>query len=131
MDSSHFIYIIMWVYYLNFESRESSFFAFFIPLVSPNGRTNADSQLSHVLASFFILSIFKTKEPFVVSVPAVISLILGGEAVITRSCADAFHNFNSLRLLCTKIWDSGENLNIIILETRKNILIKTEINLHF
>ena len=114
IDDIHLMYIhhnnMRVCYYLDFESRESSFITFFIPLISPNGRTNTDSQLSHVLASFFILSIFKTKEPFVVSVPAVICLILGRETIITRSCTNTFHNFDSLRLLRTKIWDSGENL---------------------
>jgi hypothetical protein len=60
-----------------------------VPLDSPIGGADTDGVLSEYLALVFISSsLLHTKDPFVVTIPAVKRLVRGREPLITRSNAN-------------------------------------------
>lgn len=85
--------------FLSLKSSEGLLLSLFIPLLGPNGRTNANSQLPHILASLLISGILDTEKPFVISIPTVVGLILGWESRITNGSLDVSNNLHGLLLL--------------------------------
>ena len=78
---------------LHLEAGEGALLSLLVPLLGPNGRADGDGHLSHVLASLLVaLGGLETEEPLVVTVPAVIGLVLGGESSIAGRRADVLDN---------------------------------------
>ena len=74
---------------LNLESGEGALLSLLVPLLGPNARADGDGHLSHVLASVLVaLGRLEAEEPLVVSVPAVVGLVLGGESRVSGRRAD-------------------------------------------
>ena len=64
------------------DTSKGALFPLLVPLIRPNGRTHLQSLEPEGLAIRLIPSLLKTNKPLVVPVPAVIGLVLGGEAGI-------------------------------------------------
>lgn len=78
---------------LHLEAGEGALLSLLVPLLGPNGRADGDGHLSHVLASLLVaLGGLEAEEPFVVAIPAVIGLVLGGESSIAGRRADVLDN---------------------------------------
>jgi len=97
---------------VSLDARESLFFPFLVPLLRPDGRADVQCQLPHILATFLVtLGLLKANEPFVVTVPAVVGLVLGWESGITGSGTDSFYNIKCCLLFFGEFGNfGGENL---------------------
>ena len=74
---------------LNLESSETSLLPAFIPVFSPIVGADTQGVLPVGLTLLVVISgLLKAYKPFIVAVPAVQSLVLRGEALVTRSGAD-------------------------------------------
>ena len=90
-----------------FDSLESTFITVFIPFIGPLAGADTDSALPEVGALVFVTCLLQAKEPFIITIPAVSSLVLGGESLITGSGAGIPHLMDEVLLL------RGEIRNII------------------
>ena len=101
----------MWSAASLFDSLESTFVTVFIPFIGPLARADANSRLPEVGALVFITGLLQAKEPFVVTIPAVQSLVLGGEALITRGGTNILDLVQEIFFLLRKLGNLvAENL---------------------
>jgi len=78
---------------INLEAGEGVLLSLLVPLLGPKGRADGDGHLPHVLASLLVaLGRLEAEEPLVVSVPAVVGLVLGGESRIAGRRPDVLDN---------------------------------------
>ena len=105
----------MWSAASLFDSLESTFVTVFIPFIGPLARADANSRLPEVGALVFITGLLQAKEPFVVTIPAVSGLVLGGESLITGSGTGVPHLMDEVLLLRGKIRNIiREDLKIVV-----------------
>jgi hypothetical protein len=82
------------------DSLEAALITSLVPLDGPIGGADTDGVLPESLALLFISSsLLHTKDPFVVTIPAVKRLVRGREPLITRSCANVLHLVQKILLL--------------------------------
>jgi hypothetical protein len=84
---------------LEFDSLEAAVLTRLVPIGGPLGGADTGSVLPESLAFLFISSLLHTKDPFVVTIPAVKSLVRGREPLVTRSCANVFDLVQKVLLL--------------------------------
>lgn len=70
---------------IDLNPRESTTLSLLIPLIRPNRRTDLQRHVPHILAPLLIIGRFQANQPLIVPIPAVIGLVLGGEASIAGS----------------------------------------------
>jgi hypothetical protein len=91
---------------LNLESSERSILSGFIPVCSPIAGADTNRILTVDLALILVLvGLLQTKQPFIVTVPAVKCLIARGESVVTRSSSNILHLVQKILLLVRKFRD--------------------------
>lgn len=94
------------------NARKATRLALLVPLCDPKGRADGIGVLTQRLAFVFVVSgLIRTQEPFVVPIPAMQGLILGGETFVARGGAHSLdHVESSLFLLVQFRQRFGENL---------------------
>jgi len=91
------------------ETRKPPFLALLFPLLGPNSWADTKCHLLHILASLFISSVFQTKKPLVVPVPAMVGLVISGEPSVTRGGAHIFDHLHGLLLVFGEFGDFSEH----------------------
>lgn len=82
------------------DTIESAFLSGFVPVVGPVTRADAESVLPVSLALIIVTtSLLKTDDPFIVTIPAVKSLVCRRESLITRSGASILDLVQQVLLL--------------------------------
>ena len=87
------------------NSRKGSRLSLFIPLFQPHIGANCLGHLAHGITGSGTAGLLGANDPFVVTIPAVKGLVLGGEALVTGSGTD--------------LLDHGQNGSLFLVQFRK------------
>ena len=87
------------------NSREGTRLSFLVPLLGPGIGADRVGVLPQGRTLSFISGLLCAQEPFVVTIPAVEGLVLGREALITRSCAGLLDHGENGALLLVHLWN--------------------------
>ena len=94
------------------DTIELSFLSVFVPLSSPVVGADTKGELPIPLALLGVVGgLLQANEPFIVTIPAVQSLVLRRETMITRSSTDVLHLVQKILLGLSEVRDFvAENL---------------------
>jgi hypothetical protein len=93
------------------DTTKATFLALFVPQIIPITGADRFSVLTQWLAIGFFASLLGTDQPFVVTIPAMPSLVGGRETLVTRGGADILDHAEFGHFLLVQFWRLGrENL---------------------
>jgi hypothetical protein len=94
------------------DTTKATFIALLVPHLIPISGADRFSVLAQGLAIGFFASLLGAYQPFVVTIPAMQSLVGGREALVTRGCADILDLVKFGHFLLVQFWRLGrENLS--------------------
>jgi len=93
------------------NTRRGTSLSLLVPLFHPGIGANGVGVLPHGSALLVVVGLLCAQNPFIVTVPAMKSLVLGGKAFVTRNGTDLFdHGENGFLFLVQVGNRGGENL---------------------
>ena len=88
------------------DPHEAVFISGLIPVLNPISRADTERVLSVSLALVVVISsLLQADKPLIVTIPAVKSLVLGGETVVTGSGSNVLDLVQQVFLLLRKGWN--------------------------